>query len=136
MSKKDFLKLEQNKSIRTGIIVSAILCYVSAGITTLAGLLGSSIGGINFNAFVLVDAAVILALGLFIHLKQSFPASIILLVYSIVNTIYMSIQAGTFGGWLILIAGIGATYYTYKLNKDFKAFSSTNQNYTDIPTEL
>ena len=77
MSKKDFLKLEQNKSIRTGIIVSAILCYVSAGITTLAGLLGSSIGGINFNAFVLVDAAAILALGLFIHLKQSFPASII-----------------------------------------------------------
>ena len=96
MSKKDFLKLEQNKSIRTGIITSAILCYVSAGITTLVGLLGSSIGGVNFNAFVLVDAAAILALGLFIHLKQSFPASIILLVYSIANTIYMSIQAGTF----------------------------------------
>ena len=136
MSKKDFLQLEQNKSIRTGILASAILCYVSAGITTLVGLLSSNIGGMSFGITVLIDAVIILVLGLFIHLKQSFPASIILLVYGLANTIYMTIKTGTFGGWLILVAGICATIYTYKLNKEFKAFSSTNQIYTDIPTEL
>ena len=124
MSKKDFLKLEQNKSMKNGILTSAILCYVSAGVTTLLGLFATSIAGISFSPVVLLDAAIILGLGLLIQLKQNFPASVVLLVYGLINTVYMTVKSGTFGGWLILVAGICATYFTYKLNKEYKAFGN------------
>lgn len=62
------------------------MCYISAGITAILGLAATNIAGVNFSPIVLVDAAIILALGLFIHLKQSFPAAIILLVYGLANT--------------------------------------------------
>ena len=132
MSKKEFLKLEQNKTIRRGILTSAIFCYISAGITTLLGLFSIEfIEGVNTSYVILLDAIIILTIGLLIHLKQSFPASVILLIYGIANTIYLTVKTGMFGGWLILIAGASAVYYVYKLNKNFKHFNNI-QDFTSV----
>ena len=120
------------------ILASAILCYISAAITTAAALASTTVGSVTFSPLNLLDVVLILVLGLLIHLKQSLPAGIILLAYSVINVIIMSIMFGKFGGWLLLVAGGLAFYSTYKLNKDYKAFNSNASQIVDnnIPKEL
>lgn len=79
----------------------------------------------------LIDVAILVGLGVGIHLKQSKVCAIILLVYAVVNAVLVTMQSGTFGGWLPLIAGIYAVIYTLKLDKAWKAYqqrSSQNNN--------
>lgn len=137
MTKKDFLQLEQNKSLKTSLITSAILCYISAGITAIAGLASANVAGISFSPLMLIDAILILAIGLIIHLKQSFPASVVLLIYGVINIAAMVIMYHKLGGWLILVAGICAVYSTYKLNNEYKAFNNQDSiiNNFDVPKE-
>lgn len=114
-TKSEFLKLEENKKMRNMCNAAGIICYVAAGITLLSIFLTSSWTSI-------LDVGILVGLGLGIHLKQNRVCAIILLVYSIINTIYILIAMGTFGGWLIIVAGIYAVISTFNVDKQWKLY--------------
>ena len=131
MSKKEFLQLEQNKSLKTGILSSAIVCYVCAALTAIIGLGGTQIANLQGSPSMLIDAGLLVLFGLLIQLKQSFPGAVVLLVYGIINIVVMVLLTGTVGGWLIILIGICAVYYTYKFNKAYKAFNAESNMYNN-----
>ena len=95
MSKHDFYHSPLCKKYRGNIIASSVIIYICVGINLL------------LIAFLhtytsLIDVAIMLGLGLAIHLAQSRVCSILLCVYGVINTIYVFLSSGTFGGWLIL----------------------------------
>ena len=84
------------------------MCYISAGVTLIVLVFAMK----SYSS--LLDVGLLLGLGLGIHLRQNIPCAIILLVFSIINILVMLVTSGTFGGWLLLIAGIIATVNTTK----------------------
>lgn len=114
ISKREYCKNYAPDKLRKNIVGSAIVCYISAALTGALGVL--------FNPMMLVDAAIVLLLGLGIHLKQSRACSVILLVYGVFSCIMMLIQTGRLGSWLIILAGVYAVMYTFKLEKEYRAF--------------
>lgn len=69
-----------------------------------------------------VDAILVLGLALGIHIGKSRACAVIILVYSILNCLYSVVTTGRLGGYLIIIAGIYATIYTFKARREYKAF--------------
>ncbi len=103
--------------MKSEIKASAIIAYICAGVTLLVTL-------VSGNMFSLLDVVILLVLGLLIHLKQSRACAIILLVYSLINVVYTIISTQSFGGYLIVIAGIFAVIYTFKFDKAWKAYQA------------
>lgn len=124
-TKQAFLALPENASMKHELLTSAIICYVCAAISLVVLVIASN------NYFGLIDIAALVGLGLGIHLKQSKVCAIILLVYAVINAVFVTVQNGTLGGWLPLIAGICAVIYTFKLDKAWKAYQqrSLQDNY-------
>ena len=116
-TKKEFLKLPENKRIRREINGAAILCYVCAGITLLMCLVTGNLSSI-------LDVLILVGLGLGVHLAQNRVCAIILLVYGTLNTVSMSMQMGSFSGYLPFFAGLSSTVYTIKLSKAWKAYNA------------
>lgn len=114
ITKAEFCRNYAADKTRKNIRGAAILCYVCAVITAVIGIM--------FNPLMLIDAAIVLVLGLVIHLKQSRVCSIILLVYSVVSCVIMFLDTGRLGGWLIVLAGVFAVIYTFRLEKEYQAF--------------
>ena len=84
MSKHDFYHSPLCKKYRGNIIASSVIIYICVGINLL------------LIAFLhtytsLIDVAIMLGLGLAIHLAQSRVCSILLCVYGVINTIYVFI---------------------------------------------
>ena len=71
---------------------------------------------------ILPDAALVLGLGLGIHLKQSRVCSVVLLAYGIFSCVVILLQSGRLGSWLIILAGVFAVIYTFKLEQEYRAF--------------
>jgi len=124
MTKKEFYKSEDMKKIRTNITTSAIIGYVCVLIS-----LFSAVKSENYSAF--IDLAIVLITSLLIHLIQSRVASIILLVYSIINLIYSIVVLHMPSGYLIVIAGIYATIYTFIFHKAWKDYRKSSASYSD-----
>ena len=116
-SKREFLELPDNKKLKKDIRTSAIICYVGAGLSGLVGFLSSDIG-----AYILLDVAIMLGLGLGIHLKQSKGCAVALLAYAVASCVLTVISSGKFSGWLIILAGVYAVSATFRLDKLWKAF--------------
>ena len=114
ISKADFCRNYAPDKMRKNIMASAILCYVSAAITAVFALL--------FNPFMFLDVIIVLVLGLLIHLKQSRVCAVILLAYSLFNCIVSLLSTGQLSGWLIILAGAFAVYYTFQLEKAYREF--------------
>ena len=114
ITKSEFCRNYAPDKLRKNIRASAILCYFSAVVTAVAGIL--------LNPMMLVDAAIVLVLGLAIHLKQSRVCSVLLLVYGLISCLVMLIETGRFGSWLIILAGVYAVIYTFKLEKEYRTF--------------
>ena len=127
MTKDELLQKPENKSLNNFILAGAIMCYVSSAITLIFALTNS-----GFPKNIILDAALVLALGLFIHIKKSLPASIVLLVYGILNVAVLILVYHRFGGWLILLAGALATYGTFKLNDVYKKSQSNAAQFYNI----
>ena len=115
-TKKEFLKLPANKRMRSEINAAGILCYACAGVTLLACLVTGNLSSI-------LDVLLLVGLGLGVHLAQNRVCAIILLVYGSLNTISMSMQMGSFSGYLPFLAGLGSTFQTFKLSKAWKAYN-------------
>ena len=116
-TKKEFLDLPENSKMKKEINSSAIISYICAGITLLVAIVAKS--PLSF-----VDVVILVVLGLLIHLKQSRACAIILLIYAIINVIVTVVTTQSFGGYLIVIAGIFAVIYTFKLDKAWKEYQA------------
>lgn len=120
---KQFIKqmshIQEYKNIGTEINVCGILFYVFAAATIALSLLVKSSGA------GLVDAFILVGFGLWIQLGYSRVGSIIALVYSILNMIYMTVSTGKLGGYLILIAAVCSVIYTFKAAKAFKQYKES-----------
>ena len=99
------------KSIRT----CAIICYVLCGVNVLLGLL---------EPLYLVDAVILIALTLGLHLKKSKGCAIGMIVYSAISIILGLITTGTPSGWLWLILGIAAINAINNVDKEYKDIMS------------
>ena len=117
VTKAEYLELPENAKLKKDIRSSAIICYVCAGLTAVLGMTVLKMG-----AGVLLDAAILLGLGLGIHLKQSKVCAIVLLVYSLISCVLTTISTGRFSGYLIVIAGVYAVIYTFRLDKQWKEY--------------
>ena len=108
MSKHDFYHSPLCKKYRGNIIASSVIIYICVGINLLL-------------------IAIMLGLGLAIHLAQSRVCSILLCVYGVINTIYVFLSSGTFGGWLILVAAIYAIVATFQYQSVWNKYSKSGQ---------
>ena len=113
MSKKEFWA-SLSKKERSNITTASIMCYISAGLTMILGLIGG-------NYLVIVEVLLMAGLGLWLHLSKSTVAAWIITVYAAINTIFTLVTTGTPGGWLVLMAGIYAIIGCRKFNKAYKA---------------
>ena len=116
LSKKMFFSMYASAKVRRGIRSSAILCYVCAVLSVLYEL--SAMG----TLYSLLDASIMVLMGVLIHTIQSRVAAVILLIYSVVNLIVAWVGTGSPGGWLIIVAGIAAVHATFSLNREYKDY--------------
>ena len=114
--KQAFLELPENAKMKKELKAAAILCYICAGITCVLMVLMAK------NYLSLVDVALLIGLGLGVHLRQSRACAIVLCAYAVINTVISLVTTGTPGGWLVIIAGVFAVIYTFKLDKAWKAY--------------
>lgn len=114
LSKGLFYSTLATDKVRKNIRNSAIVCYVCAALTGVVALLTS--------VTMLLDVIIILVLGLLVHLKQSRVCAVLLLAYSIINTVITLLSTGSPGGWLLIIAGVYAVKSTFALEKEYQAF--------------
>ena len=115
-TKKEFLNLPENKKVKNEIKTAGIICYICAGITLLASF------ATNTFPLSLLDVAILVGLGLGIHLAHSRVCAIILTIYAASSMIIGIIQTGRPSGYLVLIAGIFAVIYTFKAEKLWKQY--------------
>lgn len=111
---KEFAKLPKNKAALSLIMTASIFCFFSAAITAAAAFMTS--------LSILLDAAILLGLGLWLIITKSRVSAALLMAYAMFNVVYMLIAQGKFNGWLILLAGVSALAGTFKLAKDWKAY--------------
>ena len=114
ISKSEFCRNHAPDKVRKNIRASAILCYVSAVVTGVLAVL--------ISPTMLLDAAIVLVLGLLIHLKQSRVCAVLLLAYGIFSCIVVFLSTGRITGWLIILAGVFAVIYTFQLEKVYREF--------------
>lgn len=120
MSKHDFYHSPLCKKYRGNIIASSVIIYICVGINLL-------LIAFLHNYTSLIDAAIMLGLGLAIHLAQSRVCSILLCVYGVINTIFVFLSSGEFGGWLILVAAIYAIVATFQYQGAWNKYSKSGQ---------
>ena len=116
-TKKEFIDLPENAPNKKMLKTSGILCYICAGLTLILGLATG-------NYLSIVDFLILLVLGIFIHLKQSRTAAILLAVYAVINVIIGLIAFHKFQGWLIILAGIYAVSSAFRLDKAWKEYQT------------
>lgn len=112
LTKKEFYNHPNVASLKSQIRGAGIFCYFSAGLSLVFA--GS-----------IIDALLILGLGLGIHLGRSRVCAIILTIYSVFNMIIMILLKGTLTGWLILLAGIYGIIYTFKYQSAWAEYQKT-----------
>ena len=114
-TKKEFLQLPENKKLRSQLLGTAIICYISGGLTLLLMLF-------SMNLMMLLDVALLVGLGLGVHLAYSRVCAILLAVYAVFSVLVGIVVSGTVSGWLIVIAAIFAVLCTFNLEKGWKAY--------------
>ncbi|MCR4654462.1 MAG: hypothetical protein K5744_12390 [Eubacterium sp.] len=117
LTRMQFLDLPDEIKIKKNIRGSAIISFVCAAITFIFLLITQSYWS-------LLDVAILVACGGFILKRASKIASIVLLVYGALNFFYTLLTMNTPGGWLIVLSGVYAVIYTWKLDKEYKEYKN------------
>lgn len=117
-TKQEFLNLPENKKMKGEIKGAAIVAYICAGIT--AAVMVAYAG--NYSA--IIDVLLLIGLGLGIHLKQSRACAVALCVVGVINVVVGVATTGSPSGYLVLIAGILAIIYTFKLEKAWQQYQA------------
>lgn len=110
VSKGEYRRKYTPKSFRKQIMIVSILCYVFAAINLVLAFV---------DPWGLVDVAIQLGLALGIHIAKSKGCAIAMIVYGAINVVLV-LLSGSFGGWLWLAIGIGATVAINKVDKRYK----------------
>lgn len=118
MTKKEFYKHPNLKKTTASIKSSAIILYVCGALSLVLGFIAG-------NMLVILDIAIVVGFGLGIQLAQSRVCALLILAYSIFNTISVYITTGAFGGYLILLAAIYAVIATFQFQKAWKEYQKT-----------
>ena len=122
-TKQEFLKLPENTKMKKEILTAAGFSYVCAAMTAI-GMIAAVLMGTQGNLAAIIDVLLLVGLGLGIQLKQSRVCAILLCVDGAVSVIVSLLAAGMPSGYLILIAGIFAIVYTFKLDKAWKQYQA------------
>lgn len=122
LTKDQFYKHPNIDPVRKQIRGSGIVCYVVAGISLVLSVLSGGFWGF-FDA--MLDVLLLVGLGLGIQLGKSRACAIVLTVYGAINTILVTIQTGSVGGWWSLAAGIYAIIYTFKYQNAWAEYLKT-----------
>lgn len=117
-TKQEFLKLPENKKMKNEILTASIISYVCAGMTAAVMM------GMQGNPISIIDVLLLVGLGLGIQLKQSRVCAILLCVDGLISVVVSVLAGGTPSGYLILIAGIFAIIYTFKLEKAWQEYQA------------
>ncbi len=113
VSRKEFIDKYAQPSLRRNITGIAILCYVCAGLTFIVSCL--------LNPFGIIDALVLAAFALGMHLAKSKVCAILILILSIIEFI-VSIAFGATPPFWWLAAGIAAVITFSKIDEQYNAF--------------
>lgn len=118
MNKKEFYKHPNMSKVRKEIIACGVVWYVLAGFNFLIQIV--------YLQYIpgLLDVALMLGLGLGVHLGKSRVCAIILTAYAVFNTVIL-LMAGGGNGALILIAAIFSLVYTFKFQNAWKRYQKT-----------
>lgn len=127
MTKKEFFKLPGLKACRSNILTCAIMLYICAAATCALAVIDW-----RNSALSLLDAALLLGLGLWLQIGKSRVSAIIASAYGIFNVLVTIIALGRLQGWWIPLAGIWAVVYTFKINKMWSQYQESGQ----LPQEL
>lgn len=103
------------------IRASAIVMYVCAGITLLANVVAAQ------NIAGLLDVAILVGLGLGVHLARSRVCAYITLAYGVFNLIYMLVEYHIPGGYLVILGAVCAVGATSQYWKAWKNYQQTGQ---------
>ena len=103
-----------------------VVVFVAVELATMAMVsiwfVAGAVVALLVSPTMLLDVIVILVLGLLIQLKQSRVCAVLLLAYSLFNTVVSIVTTGSVGGWLLIIAGAYAVKSTFALEKEYQAF--------------
>ena len=88
MTRREFLKTDEMKSIRANIIICAIFGYVIAVGSVILNIAMTKEYGVIYDAVFLVIMCIL------VHFLQSRIAAILIAVYAVLNLIIMFIATG------------------------------------------
>lgn len=122
MTQKEFFKLPGLKSCRTNILTCAIILYICAAATGAIAIIYW-----EYSALSILDAALLLGLGLWLQLGKSRVSAIITTAYGVLNVVLTLIATGSIRGWWVPLAGILAIVYTFKIQKLWTQYQESGQ---------
>ena len=114
MTKREFYKSPEMDKVRKGINGCAIAGYITAAISLALNLL------LLDNPSGILDSIIIVVLSLLVQLLQSRVASVIFIVYSVINMAVIAMYMGRLGGWWFLVISVMAAIHTFKCQKAWK----------------
>lgn len=120
MSFKEFYKFYCPSKIKKNINAAAIMLYCCSALNFLLFFVSAKIGISGLVS--VVDAVLVLGLALGVHIGKGRACAVIVLVYSILNCLYCLVTKGQLGGYVIIIAGVYATIFTFMARREYKEF--------------
>ena len=121
MSKRQFIKLPENKKLLSNIRGGAILCYIVAVVTAIVYYV--QYGGLDVE--IIVGCAFIAAGGLICHLTMSRVASLIYAGIVIAAYVYTLVESGVTSGYLLIVGVIFLVIYNFKAASAYKRYKKS-----------
>ncbi len=123
VSKKEFYTRYASPSLKRELKGSAVGLYVCAGITVVFHMLVSywSSGPMGFvsNGIPWVDLVLMVGCALGLQFWKSRACAVVVMTYSVINTLILLLDTGKIGGWWIIVFGITALRATFSLHKEY-----------------
>lgn len=115
ISKKEFIKKYASASVKRDVKAAAVIGYVCAAVTFVFSCF--------FNPYGIIDALILAAVSLGMHLSYNKVFAVLLLILSLIEFVVAIIEGMTPPVWW-LVAGILAVCSFRKLDKEYKTFKS------------
>lgn len=119
MTRREFLRTDEMKSIRANIIICAIFGYVIAVGSVILNIAMTKEYGVIY------DAVFIIVMCVLVHFLQSRIAAILIAVYAVLNVIIMYISTGRPGGIVVLVLAIYAIVYTFRFHSAWSKYKKS-----------
>ncbi len=115
LTKNEFFAKYASETEKRNIKTACVLTYLSVAIMLFIAFEMHSL-------YIALSSLPLLALGLGVHIAKSRVCSVLLLIYSCVDTVLLSIHMQRPWGWWVIIAGVLAVISTFLFDKKYRAF--------------